>query len=92
MLAALTLIVLTLYFWRRKKPVLLLAFPMIFIMVVTLVSFIIKLSDFLGNNNVLFVINCILMILIVWMIVEGVLAVQRIRSSLIPGKYEKQII
>ena len=73
MLAALTLMILTLYFWKRKKPILPIIIPMIFIMVITLYSLIIKTQSFYNQgNSLLLSINCIMIILIIWMIIEGV--------------------
>lgn len=77
MLAALTLMVLTLYFWQRKKPIAPLVIPMLFIMVVTLVTLVSKMGDFYNSNKSLFVINTILIALIGWMIVEALSVVMR---------------
>ncbi|SVB48521.1 uncharacterized protein METZ01_LOCUS201375, partial [marine metagenome] len=53
MLAALTLMVLTLYYWKRNKPVLPLFIPMLFIMVIAFISLIIKAKAFNMQGNVL---------------------------------------
>ncbi|MFQ6674957.1 MAG: carbon starvation protein A [Fidelibacterota bacterium] len=81
MLAALTLMVLTLYFWARGRSVLPVLIPMVFIMIVTLVSLVLKARDFYLSDRVLFVINGVLIILILWMIREGLAAVFRLRQS-----------
>jgi carbon starvation protein len=71
MLAALTLMILTLYFWQRKKPILPLLIPMLFIMVVTLSTLFLKALDFIAHNPFLLLIDLFLMLLVIWMIVEG---------------------
>ena len=76
MLAALTLMVLTLYFWQRNKPILPLLLPMLFIMCITFTALINKAQAFYTQgNNLLLSINMIMIILIIWMIIEGVLIV-----------------
>ncbi len=75
MLAALTLMVLTLYFWQRKKPILPLLIPMIFIMLITISSLFIKAGQFLESNLFLFGLDILLIVLIGWMIIEGLLTV-----------------
>ncbi|MFQ6612380.1 MAG: carbon starvation protein A [Fidelibacterota bacterium] len=75
MLAALTLMILTLYYWQRKKPVLPLLIPMVFITVVTCTALIGNALRFYATNWVLFFLTLILMGMIVWMLVEGVLKV-----------------
>ena len=75
MLAALTLMILTLYFWQRGKPILPLLIPMLFIMTITLISLFIKAGEFYHTTLYLFVLNVILILLICWMMVEGVLSV-----------------
>jgi hypothetical protein len=40
-----------------------------------------KTVDFYGQNNVLFLINTILTVLIGWMIVEGILAARRRKEA-----------
>jgi len=78
MLAALTLMILTLYFWKRKKPALPLLIPMLFIMVITFTSLIIKAQSFHAQGNLLLLcINLIMLGLIIWMIIEGILIVQK---------------
>jgi len=72
MLAALTLMILTLYFWQRNKPILPLFIPMLFIMVITIISLVIKAKQFLGTNPFLFALNFLLICLIIWMIIEGI--------------------
>ncbi|MFQ6615930.1 MAG: carbon starvation protein A [Fidelibacterota bacterium] len=79
MLAGLTLMVVTLYFWVRKRPVLPVLIPMVFLMLVTLVSLVLKARDFYLHDRLLFGINAVLILLVVWMILEGLAAVGRLR-------------
>ncbi|MFQ6605753.1 MAG: carbon starvation protein A [Fidelibacterota bacterium] len=77
MLAALILMVLTIYFWQRKKQIIPLLIPMLFIMTVTLTALVLNMSVFWERNPLLFGIAVVLFLLIIWMMVEGVLAVRR---------------
>lgn len=88
MLAALTLMVVTLYFWQRKKSVKALFIPMLLVMTATLSSLILTTVDFYSQSTVLFLINIILTVLIVWMIVEGILAARRPRDAPLPVNEE----
>jgi len=72
MLAALTLMVLTLYYWKKKKPILPLLIPMVFIMVVTFTVLVSNAINFYGHNGILFGLTILLMGLIIWMVFEGV--------------------
>lgn len=81
MLAALTLMTLTLYFWSRKKPILPLVIPMIFIMIVTFSTLVYKAFQFWHTNPLLFTINLVLMALILWMILEGFLKARTLHGS-----------
>ena len=80
MLAALTLMVLTLYFWQKNKPVLALLIPMILVMLVTIVTLCLKAMEFYNQNTTLFVINLFLIGLVLWMIVEGIIVFQKKRK------------
>jgi len=80
MLAALTLMVLTLYFWEKNKPVLALLIPMILIMLVTIVTLCVKAMEFYSQNTILFVINLFMIGLVMWMIVEGIIVFQKKRK------------
>ena len=81
MLAALTLMVLTLYYWQKKKPFLPLLIPMLVIMVVTLSALLANAVKFYGVNGILFILNLILITLILWMIYEGFNKVLEIRRK-----------
>ena len=77
MLAALTLMVLTLYFWQRKKPILPLLIPMVFIMIITVTALVVKSQSFAAQGNSLLLgITLIMTALILWMIIEGILLVK----------------
>ena len=71
MLAALTLMMLSIYFWKKKRPVFLLVIPFIFVTITTISSLVIKAQAFIENNRFLLVIDCILIVLILWMLYEG---------------------
>ncbi len=81
MLAALTLMVLTLYYWQKKKPILPLLIPMLFIMVVTFTALVANAIKFYGQNGVLFSLTILLIGLIIWMAYEGVNKVLEIRRK-----------
>ena len=82
MLAALTLMVLTLYYWQKKKPILPLLIPMLIIMIVTFTALITNAIKFFGQNGILFSLTIILMGLILWMAFEGLNKVLEIRRRL----------
>jgi carbon starvation protein len=82
MLAALTLMVLALYFRARKKPVLPLVIPMLFTTVVTFLAMVGKLREFWDANNVpMAALAMLLLALTVWMLVEGASALHRARKG-----------
>jgi carbon starvation protein len=73
MLAGLTLMVLVLYFWQRKRPVLPLVLPMLFVVAITLASLFVKLGEFLRASNWLLLgLTALQLSLVMWMLVEGV--------------------
>ena len=72
MLAALTLMVLSLYFHRRGRNVLPLVIPMLFVMAITLIALFLKAREFIGQSDWLLLgITATQLTLVVWMIVEG---------------------
>ena len=81
MLAALTLMVLTLYYWQKKRPILPLLIPMIFVMGITITALVANAIQFYGQNSILFGLTIILMGLIIWMAYEGVNKVLEIRRT-----------
>jgi carbon starvation protein len=82
LLAALTLMTLALYFFARKRPVWPLVIPMALVMPVAGLALFAKLQDFLAEGNApLAALASLLLVLLLWMIVEGVLALRRIQQS-----------
>jgi carbon starvation protein len=72
MLAALSLMVLTLYFLNKQKPILPLVIPMIFVTIITIYSLLLKVESFyLQGNMLLLTISLFLLTLIGWMLFEG---------------------
>ena len=82
MLAALTLMVLSLYFWKRRKPVLPLLIPMVALTIITFSALIVNAISFYGTNDTLFILTIMLIILIVWMLFEGLIRVFRVNRTL----------
>ena len=81
MLGALTLMVLTLYYWQKKKPILPLLIPMLFILAITFTALIINAFKFFGENTILFVLTILLIFLILLMVYEGINKVLEIRRT-----------
>ncbi|MFV8751404.1 carbon starvation protein A [Nannocystaceae bacterium ST9] len=82
MIAALILLVLALYYWQRKRPVLALVIPMLFVTGVTLISLFLLLRGFWAAENwLLLAITVVLTSLILWMSVESLAVfVKRLRE------------
>ena len=81
MLAALTLMVLSLYYWQKKKPVLPILIPMLLVLMITFTALVANAVKFYDQNAVLFGLTIILIGLIIWMVFEGVNKVLEIRRS-----------
>lgn len=72
MIASLTLLVLALYFWQRRRPVLPLVIPMLFVMAVTMFSLGLHLLQFWAAEQWLLVsVTVVLSSLMLWMKVES---------------------
>lgn len=72
MIAALTLLVMALYFWQRHRPVLPLVIPMLFVMAVTMFSLALHLVQFAAGQQWLLVgLTVVLTSLLLWMSVES---------------------
>ena len=74
MLAALTLMILSIYFWKKRKNILPLVIPMLLIMAITISALFIKFQE--STNNIILFINGTLIFLIFWMIIEGIIHIK----------------
>lgn len=82
MLAALTLMVVALFTAARKKPTLPLVIPMVFVMLVTFLAMGDRLKHFVGQGNwTMAGVAAGLLVLQLWMVVEGVGAWRRLRVA-----------
>ena len=81
MLAALTLMVLTIYYWQKRKSILPLFIPMIIVMFITLSALVVNALTFFGNNNILFFLTLMLIALILWMVYEGINKIIQLRNN-----------
>ena len=81
MLAALTLMVLTIYYWQKRKPILPLFIPMIIVMFIALSALVVNALTFFGNNNILFFLTLMLIALILWMMYEGINKIIQLRNN-----------
>lgn len=71
LLAGLALMVITVYLLKKGKPIIYTGIPMIFIIVMTGWGMIINSINFYtGRDWLLFTVNCIIMIFVIWMIAE----------------------
>ena len=76
------LMVIALYFWRRKRPTLPLLIPMVFVMGIALVSLFVKVADFYRAENWLLCgVSVTLLALILWMVLEGLAIVAALRAE-----------
>ena len=82
LLAALTLMTLALYFFAKKRPVWPLIIPMAFVMPVAALALISKLQQFLAEGNApLAALASLMLVLLLWMIAEGIVAVRKLRRT-----------
>ena len=81
-LGGLTLLTVTLYLIQRRANYLITLIPMIFMLVTTIVAMILNVRDFYnGNSYLLLVVGLILLVLAVWLTVEGVLRFKQTRAA-----------
>ena len=81
MLAALTLMVLTIYYWQKRKSILPLFIPMIIVMLIALSALVVNALTFFRNNNILFFLTLMLIALILWMVYEGINKIIQLRNN-----------
>ncbi|GAA5346432.1 carbon starvation protein [Planifilum fimeticola] len=80
--AGLSLLVLTLILWRWGRNYLVSLIPLIFIVAMTMSSMVLSIIDFINQGNTLLVvIGTIILALNAWLILEGLLAVNRLRQE-----------
>jgi carbon starvation protein len=77
-LAALGLLAVSLFLYRMGKPIVYTMIPMIAMMVMTMTAMVLKLGENFGARNwALLVVGAIILVLVVWLVIESVLAFRR---------------
>ena len=82
LLAALALLLLTVYFVRNKKPVLIALLPFLFMVIMTGIAMIINIRNYFSTHNWLLVgIGTIVFILEIWMIIESIFVLRDVKQT-----------
>lgn len=82
LLAGLALMVITVYLYKKGKPIIFTAVPMVFMVIMTGWGMILNIKEFYNSANwLLLVINAIIIIFVVWMIIEVVNVTRQRRVS-----------
>ncbi|MFC1539198.1 carbon starvation protein A [Candidatus Latescibacterota bacterium] len=81
LMAALALLLITVYFVRNKKPVLITLLPFLFMVVMTGWAMVINIGTYYDTKNwLLLIIGLIVFILEIWMILESVIVLKNIKD------------
>lgn len=82
LLAGLTLLVITVYLAKKKKPTIYTLIPMVFMMVMTAWGMVHNIINFYESSKwLIFVIGIIIMILEVWMIIEAITVLRKTKKD-----------
>ncbi len=82
LLAGLTLGILAIILLRKKRPVLPIVLPMVFVLVMTVYALVVQLGTFYNDGNwLLLVLDVIILVASLWVIVETVGAMNRARTG-----------
>jgi carbon starvation protein len=91
LLAGLALMVVTVYLYKRGKSILYTGIPMIFMVLMTGWAMALNIIDFYKHGNwLLFIINAIIVVFVVWMIIEVVNMVRRLPSPSLPRESSRE--
>jgi len=81
-MAGLTLLAVTIYLYRKRKPILYTALPMVLVLGATISSMIIGIYKAVAEGQwILVVVGGVILFLALWVLVEGVLAVVNMRKG-----------
>ncbi|MEJ2216651.1 MAG: carbon starvation protein A [Gemmatimonadota bacterium] len=89
---ALTLLVVTAFLWRLKRNAWVTAVPMVFLFVMTTWAMIQQLAGFFRHQWLLFGVGALIFVLEIWVILEAINAVRRLRAGLPGGTPEEDIV
>lgn len=82
LMAALALLLLTVYFVRSKKPVIITLIPFLFMVIITGWAMVINIGDYYNTNNWLLLgIGTVVFVLEIWMIMESVIVLKNIKET-----------
>lgn len=82
LLAALTLGVITIFLYKKKKNILISFIPMIFVLVMTLWAMINSIYGFIETSQILLlIISLIILMLTSWLLVAGIISISRINKK-----------
>lgn len=82
LLAGLALLVLTIYLYKKGKPIIYTLIPFIFIVIMTFSALVLNLESYLQESNwLLLVIGIVVAALAVWMIIEGISISAKVRRG-----------
>lgn len=84
LLAGLALLVISVYLYKIGKPIVYSFIPMVFMILMTGWGMILNMVDFFGKNWTLFGIDVIIVFLEVWMIIECLIIMSKMRKEKLP--------
>ncbi len=88
LLAGLVLLAATVYLIRKKLPSCVTAIPMVFMVIMTAWAMLLNIKNFSATRNILLlVIGIIVFVLMVWLVIEAIIAIGNARA----GKGEKEV-
>ncbi|MBL4774732.1 MAG: carbon starvation protein A [Mariprofundus sp.] len=81
-LAGLTLLTVTIYLYRKKKPILYTMLPMILVLGATISGMLMGMSKAIGNEQwTVAAVGAVIFILAVWVLIEAVMVVKKVRAE-----------
>ena len=82
LMAALALLLLTVYFVRSKKPVIITLIPFLFMVIMTGWAMIVNIGNYYNTNNWLLLgIGTVVFLLEIWVIMESVIVLKNIKET-----------
>ena len=81
LVAGLTLLMVTIYLWKTKRPIIYTLIPMVFLILITMTSMVLNFKVF-SHNYLLLTLSAVTFALTVWIILEAILIYRKERNKI----------